>query len=99
MTTENESVSFEPKNAEELRRFFEANKNRYHEIWIVLTNKKYADPQPVSFDEAVLEAVKQGLVDSRTKTLSMQKYSVRFTKRRTDKADNRIVGHSRSLRS
>jgi hypothetical protein len=82
VTTKDESVSFEPKNAEELRRFFEANKNRYHEIWVVLTNKKYANPQPVSFNEAVAEAVKQGLVDSRTKTLSEQKYSIRFTKRR-----------------
>ena len=56
MATEEASVSFEPKNAEELRRFFEANKNKYNEIWIILTNKKYADPQPVSFNEAVSEA-------------------------------------------
>ena len=55
MATEEASVSFEPKNAEELRRFFEANKNKYNEIWIILTNKKYADPQPVSFNEAVSE--------------------------------------------
>jgi len=81
MMTEKASVSFEPKNAEELKRFFEANKDRPHEIWVVLTNKKYANPQPVSFNEAVAEAVKQGLIDSRTKTLSMEKYAVRFTKR------------------
>ena len=82
MTTEEGSVSFEPKNAEELRRFFKANRDRYHEIWIVLTNKKYADPQPVTFNEAVNEAVKQGLIDSRSRSLSEQKYAVRFTKRR-----------------
>ena len=75
------SVSFEPKNVEGLRRFFEANKNRYHEIWVVLTNKEYVNPQPVSFNEAAAEAIKQGLVDSRTKTLSEQTYSIRFTKR------------------
>jgi hypothetical protein len=78
----NDSVAFEPKNAEELRRFLEANKDRYHEIWVVLSNKKYADPQPVSFDEAVSEALKQGMIDSRTKRLSERKYSIRFTKRK-----------------
>ena len=76
------SVSFEPKNVEELRHFFEANKNVYHEIWIILSKKKHTDPQPVSFTEAVGEALKQGLIDSRTKTLNEQKYSIRFTKRR-----------------
>ncbi len=79
------SVSFEPRNVEDLRRFFEAEKDRHHEIWVVLTNKKFANPQPVSFNEAVAEAVKQGLIDSRTKTLSTQKYAIRFTKRRTEK--------------
>ena len=65
--------------------FFETNKNKYHEIWIILTNKKYADPQPVTFNDAVNEAVKQGLIDNRSKSLSEQKYAVRFTKRRTKK--------------
>ena len=46
MATGEGSVIFEPRNVEELRLFFEANRDRYHEIWIVLTNKKYADPQP-----------------------------------------------------
>ena len=59
MATKEASVSFEPKNAEELGRFFEANKNKYNEIWIILTNK-YADPQPVTFNGVVNEAVKQG---------------------------------------
>jgi hypothetical protein len=77
-----ESVTFEPKNAEELTRFFETNKDKYHEIWIVITKKDHANPQPTSFDEAVSEAVKQGLIDSRTKTLNEQKYMIRFTKRK-----------------
>ncbi len=81
-----ESVSFEPKNAEELRRFFERSKDKYHEIWIVLANKKYANPQPVTFNEAVGEAAKQGFIDSRSKTLTAQKYAVRFTKRRLRRA-------------
>ena len=85
MATGEGSFSFEPKNVEELRRFFEASKDRYHEIWIVLTNKKYADPQPVTFNETIKEAVKHGLIDSRSKSLSEQKYAVRFTKRRTKK--------------
>jgi hypothetical protein len=81
VTAQDKSVAFEPKNAEDLGRFFETNRDKYHEIWVVLTNKKHADPQPVSFNEAVAEAVKQGLIDSRTKTLSARKYAVRFTKR------------------
>jgi hypothetical protein len=76
-----ESVTFEPQSVLELERFFEENKDKYHEIWIVLTKKKFADPQPVSFSVAVDEAIKQGLVDSRTKTIDQQKYMLRFTKR------------------
>ena len=79
------SATFEPKNVKELSRFFEINKDTYLEIWIVLTNKKYADPQPVSFDEAVSEATKHQLVDSRVKSLNEQKYSIRFTKRKNPK--------------
>jgi len=73
---------FEPENITELASFFRANKGKYHEIWTVLTKKEHAGPQPVSFIEAVAEAKKQGLIDSRTKTVSAQKYMVRFTKRR-----------------
>ncbi len=76
------SVTFEPENAGELARFFENEKDKYHEIWIVITKKEHADPQPVTFSEAVREAVKQGLIDSRTKTLNEQKYMIRFTKRK-----------------
>jgi hypothetical protein len=82
MTLKEESATFEPKNVGELANFFEANKDTHHEFWVILTKKKYADPQPVSFDEAVSEAVKQGLIDSRTKSLNEQKYSIRFTKRK-----------------
>ena len=82
MAADDSSVFFEPRNAEELRRFFEANKDKVHEIWVVFANKKFANWQPVSFTEAVAEAVKQGLIDSRTKTLSAEKYAVRFTKRK-----------------
>jgi hypothetical protein len=76
------SVLFEPKSKEELSGFFEANKDRYSEIWIVLTKKSHTDPQPVSFDEAVKEAIRHGLVDSRTKSMNETKYSIRFTKRK-----------------
>jgi hypothetical protein len=80
--TNEESVTFEPKNNEELARFFKTNKDKYHEIWIVITKKVHANPQPVSFNGAVTEAIKQGLVDSRTKTLNEEKYLIRFTKRK-----------------
>ncbi len=76
-----ESVSFEPKNASELKRFFELNKDKYHEIWVVITKKTAVNPQPLSFDKALDEAKKQGLVDSHTKTLDESKYMIRFTKR------------------
>ena len=82
VNSENSTVSFEPTDAEELSAFLKATKDEYHEIWVILTKKKCADPQPVSFLEAVAEAVKQGLIDSRTKTLSEQKYAIRFTKKK-----------------
>jgi len=77
------SISFEPKNVEDLKRFFETNKNKYNEIWIILTKKAHANPQPVSFNEAVSEAISQGLVDSRTKTMTTEKYAIRFTQRKS----------------
>jgi len=39
-----ESVTFEPQNASELKRFFEENKDMCHEIWVVITKKKTANP-------------------------------------------------------
>ena len=85
MATGEESVSFEPKNVEDLRRFFEINKDKFHELWVVLTKKKIVAQQPVTFNEAVNEAVMQRLIDSRSKGLSEQKYAVRFTTRRVKK--------------
>ncbi len=76
-----DSVTFEPKNVSELRQFFEENKEKYHEIWVVITKKKTANPQPLSFNQAIDEAKKQGLIDSRTKTIDEKKYMIRFTKR------------------
>ena len=48
-----ESVTFEPQNASELKQFFEKNKEKYHEIWVVITKKKAANPQPLSFNQAL----------------------------------------------
>jgi hypothetical protein len=79
------SVTFEPRTAEELADFFKTRRDSYHEIWIVISKKKHADPQPVTFEEAVAEAVKQGLIDSRTKSLNEHKYMIRFTKRKKTK--------------
>ena len=76
-----ESVTFEPQNISELKRFFEENKAKHHEIWIIITNKKAANPQPVSFNQAISEAIKQGLIDSRTKNIDEKTYMIRFTKR------------------
>jgi hypothetical protein len=81
------SVTFEPKNASDLSAFLQANKDRYHEFWVVLTKKKCADPQPVSFSEAVKAAVELGLVDSKTKSLDEMRYAVRFTKRKAQKRE------------
>lgn len=79
---EKSTIVFEPENITQLANFLRANKGKHHEIWVVLTKKEYADPQPVSFIEALTKAKKCGLIDSRTKTISDQKYMVRFTKRK-----------------
>jgi len=76
-----ESVAFEPQNLESLTEFFGENKDKYHEIWIIITNKEAANPQPISFNQVVSEAVKQGLIDSRIKNIDEKKYMIRFTKR------------------
>ncbi len=79
---EKSTAVFEPENITHLAEFFQINKSKYHEIWITLTKKECANPQRVSFVEALTEAKKHGLIDSRTKTLNDQKYLIRFTKRR-----------------
>ena len=84
MTSES-SIIYEPQNIDDLSSFLKTNKDKYHEIWVVLIKKEHANPQPVSFSEAVSEAINQGLVDSRTKTLDEKRYAVRFTKRKTKK--------------
>ena len=48
MANEERSVSFEPRDVQDLSRFFLDNKNRYHEIWVVLTKKKGDAQQPVT---------------------------------------------------
>ncbi|HUK85576.1 MAG TPA: hypothetical protein VLU95_06925 [Candidatus Acidoferrum sp.] len=73
-------MSFEPKSLTALRDFLEENKNRYHEIWIIITNKKTKNPQPISFDQVINEAKKQGLIDSRIKNIDKKKYMIRLTK-------------------
>ena len=79
------SIAYEPKNPQDLITFFENKKEKYHEIWIIITKKKFSNPQPVSFDEAVTLAITKGLVDSRTKSLDDKKYEIRFTKRKKEK--------------
>jgi len=79
------SITYEPQNISDLSSFLKENKEKYHEIWVVLIKKKHLDPQPVSFSEAVGRAIELGLVDSRIKTLDEKRYAVRFTKRKTKK--------------
>ena len=76
------SITYKPKNTQDLITFLENNKEKYHEIWIIITKKKFSNPQPVSFNEAVTLAIAQGFVDSRTKSVDEQKYKIRFTKRK-----------------
>ncbi len=78
-----ESVTFEPQSLADLMEFLEENKDKHHEIWVIITNKKAANPQPVSFNQVVTEAVKQGLIDSRIKNIDEKKYMIRLTKRKT----------------
>jgi hypothetical protein len=76
-----ESVTFEPKSLVALKRFFKENKDKYHEIWIVITHKKEANSQTVSFNQVVDQAVKHGLIDSRIRNIDEKKYMIRLTKR------------------
>ena len=76
-----ESVTFEPNTLAELLRFLEENKDKHHEIWIIITDKKTADHQIVSFNQIIIEAKRLGLVDSRIKNIDEKKYMVRLTKR------------------
>jgi uncharacterized protein YdeI (YjbR/CyaY-like superfamily) len=85
MSAAERSILYEPKNLDDLKEFLKDNKEKYREIWVVLIKKEHANPQPVSFNEAVNEAITQGLVDSRTKTLDNNRYAVRFTKRKNKK--------------
>jgi hypothetical protein len=86
MTSES-SIIYEPQNIDDLSSFLKANKDKYHEIWVVLIKKEHANPQPVTFNEAVNAAIEQELVDSHTKTLDEKKYAVRFTKRKNKKME------------
>jgi hypothetical protein len=79
------AITYEPKNSQGLTTFLENNKEKYHEIRIIITKKKVSNPQPVSFNEAVTLALGQGLVDSRTKSLDIKKYEIRLTKRKKEK--------------
>ncbi len=79
------SVTYEPISTGDLANFFSTNKGKYHEIWIILIKKEKTNHQPVSFKEAVIAAVKQGLVDSQTKSLNEEKYAIRFTKKKIQK--------------
>ena len=76
-----DSISFEPKSLGELTQFLEENKDIYHEMWVIITNKKAASTQVVSFNDVVSEAKKQGLIDSRIKNIDNKKYMIRLTKR------------------
>ena len=76
-----ESATFEPKSLADLKHFLEENKDKQHEIWIIITNKKTANPKVISFNEVVREAKRQGLIDSRIKNIDDKKYVIRLTKR------------------
>ena len=58
-SSEKSSVSFEPKNARELAEFFRVIKEEFHEFWIVLTKKEYANPQP---DQPIFAQTWPGLI-------------------------------------
>jgi len=85
-----ESTIFEPQNVSELERFFEDNKEKYREIWVVIAKKEVANPQFLSFDQALTEAKKQGLIDNRLKTIAAEKYVIRFTKRIKPKTASKL---------
>ena len=76
-----EAVTFEPKSLDDLKQFLEENKDKHHEIWIIITNKKAANPQIVSFKEVISESKKLELIDSRIKNVDEKRYMIRLTKK------------------
>jgi hypothetical protein len=76
-----ETITFEPKSLAELSQFLEENRNNRHEIWIIITNKRVANPQIVSFEQVISEAKRQGLIDSRIKNIDEKRYMIRLTKK------------------
>ena len=43
---QNGTISYEPKNVTDLTNFFTANKDKFHEIWIIIIKK--TPPTPTS---------------------------------------------------
>ena len=56
------SIIFEPQNFSGLKQFFEDNKEKYPKIWVVITKKKVAHLQPLSFDKDLVEAKNKDLL-------------------------------------
>jgi hypothetical protein len=75
------TITYEPTTPEDLSHFFSLHKEEYQEMWIILTKKQHANPQPVSPGEAITEAIRHGLIDSRTKSIDHRQFKMRFTKR------------------
>jgi hypothetical protein len=54
-----ESITFDPQNGSELKQFFEDNKEKYREIWIVITKKESS--KPTSFINQALTKQKKNV--------------------------------------
>lgn len=73
--------SLYPKRAGDFERWLSQHASRVSEVWLVF-QKRTSGKQTVTYQEALLEALCYGWIDSRVKTLDRERFSVRFTARR-----------------
>lgn len=78
MTAANEKYF---KNREEWHKWLLANHQKEDEIWLVYYKKATGKPT-ISYEEAVMEALTFGWIDSTVNRIDDEKYKQRFTKRR-----------------
>ena len=68
---------------EEWRRWLADNHQTQKEIWLVVY-KKAAPQRPITYMEALLEAICYGWIDSQSKSIDEWKYAQRFSPRRAN---------------
>jgi uncharacterized protein YdeI (YjbR/CyaY-like superfamily) len=69
-------------NRRDWRKWLTKNSKKEKEVWLIYYRKKSGKPR-ISYDDAVLEALCYGWIDSTIKGIDNQRYAQRFSPRRT----------------